>query len=120
MGHIFTLKNTARAFLLAGLIWGMPGVMHAQLGGAGQVGGMGEQGAPAGEFPGQGSAIGQFPPKQQGGITTVEPGKKAPPQDSSNASRSGQPPDMEPGAARGPIPPIGPITPQNPAGSGGY
>jgi hypothetical protein len=46
------LKNTTRSILLAGVMCGMVGAVHAQIrGGPGQVGGMGQGGAPAGEFP---------------------------------------------------------------------
>ena len=41
MSPIFTLKNRVRPILLAGLMCGMAGVVHAQLGEKGEVGGMG-------------------------------------------------------------------------------
>lgn len=52
MERIFILKNAARSILIVGMVCGMAAVVHAQPhGGPGQVGGMGQGGAPAGEFP---------------------------------------------------------------------
>ena len=133
MRSISTLKNIVRPILLAGLMCGMAGVVHAQLGGPGQVGGMGQQGAPAGEFPGQGSAIDQFPPPQ-GGVTTVEPGGPAPQQNipdkktspkKKDASKTPNPADQAPttepaDAAKKPIPPLGPDVPGQSPGAGAY
>lgn len=133
MRHISVLNNIVRPILLAGLLCGIAGVVHAQMGGPGQVGGMGQQGAPAGEFPGQGSAIGQFPPRE-GGVTTVEPGGPAPRQgipdkkayskgkDSSKSPKpTGQPPAAGPAdAAQRPTPPLQPGIPGKPPASGGY
>jgi hypothetical protein len=47
-----SLKDTAQWVLLASLMCGVGGIVHAQIrGGAGQAGSMGQQGAPTGEFP---------------------------------------------------------------------
>lgn len=52
MKHTFILKNIIRSILIAGMVYGMVGAAHAQPhGGPGQVGGMGQGGAAAGEFP---------------------------------------------------------------------
>ena len=53
MKHTPILKNTTRSIFFAGVIvFGMAGIVHAQnLGGPGQIGGMGQGGAPAGQFP---------------------------------------------------------------------
>lgn len=117
MKQSFALKNAARAFLLAGLTYGVSGAVQAQFGGPGSVGGLGQQGAPAGEFPGEGSALDQFrTPPQQEGVTTVEPpnppprqntpGKRAPSMDPSGAAGSAQP---------GQPPSMGPVDPAQPA-----
>ena len=133
MSHISILNNIVRPIVLAGLVCSIAGVVHAQLGGPGQVGGMGQQGAPAGEFPGQGSAIGQFPPRE-GGVTTVEPGSPAPRQgipDKKNSpkgkdsSKTPNPTSQAPAAgpadaAQKPIPPLEPDVPGKPPASGGY
>lgn len=131
MRHISVLNNIVRPILLAGLLCGIAGVVHAQMGGPGQVGGMGQQGAPAGEFPGQGSAIGQFPPREEG-VTTVEPGgpaprqgipdKKTSPKESSKTSNpTRQAPATGPAdAAQRPMPPLEPDVPGKPPASGGY
>jgi len=117
------LKNAVRAILLAGLTYGVSGAVQAQWGGPGSVGGLGQQGAPAGEFPGEGSALDQFrtPPEQEG-VTTVEPpsppprqntpGKRAPSTDPSGVAQPhplGQPSPTGPAdPAVQPIPPLGP------------
>ena len=53
MKHTPILKNTTRSIFFAGvMVFGMAGIVHAQnLGGPGQIGGMGQGGAPAGQFP---------------------------------------------------------------------
>jgi hypothetical protein len=53
MPRTLALKNRTLSILSAGLmVFGITGLLHAQgLGGPGQVGGMGQGGAPAGQFP---------------------------------------------------------------------
>jgi hypothetical protein len=113
MKHSSALKNTAQAILLAGLAYGVSGAVQAQMGGPGSVGGLGQQGAPAGEFPGEGSALDLFrTPPQQEGVTTIEPGKQTVPKDSSGVAQPhplGQPSPAGPAdPAVQPIPPLGP------------
>lgn len=58
MKNIPVLKLVAQSMVGVGFVLGIAGMIQAQTPGPGQVGGMGEGGAPAGEFPsGSGSAI---------------------------------------------------------------
>jgi hypothetical protein len=112
MKHISVLKN-ARSALLAGMVvFGVAGVVHAQIPGPGQVGGMGQGGAPAGEFP---SDRGNVPPTQRNMQGGASPGQDIPEKDPSRDSSQEQRPgstkrdsgagssiSKEPGAAKGP------------------
>ncbi len=101
MKHMSTLKNTIRSILLAGLMCGITGVVHTQtLGGPGQVGGMGQQGAPAGEFPSQ---PGSTAIRQQGNSTPQQamPGQEGSAKNSSGTQGSGS---VRQGAGIGPNP----------------
>ena len=110
MGQSSSFKNVVRTILLAGLAYGS--AVQAQLGGPGSVGGLGQQGAPAGEFPGEGSALDQFRDSQQQGVTTVEPGGQAAPKGSSRVAEPnplGEPSPTRPAdPAEQFIPPVGP------------
>jgi hypothetical protein len=72
MMPVSTLKNMMRHILLAGLMYGVAGVVHAQLDGQ-DVGGMSGQGSLAGPYPGERSAFDVSPPGKKG-ITFIEPG----------------------------------------------
>jgi hypothetical protein len=68
MMPVSTLKKRMRHILLAGLLYGVTGVAHAQLGEQGGIGGMGERGSPA---PGESRA---FEPPGKKGVTFIAPG----------------------------------------------
>ena len=88
MRPIFTLKNRVRPILLAGLMCGMAGFVHAQLGEQREVGGMGEQGSPA---PGESGAF-DAPGKK--GVTFIEPGSPDTEQDMSISNPGRRTPAM--------------------------
>lgn len=119
MKHTFILKNTARSILIAGVVYGMVGAAHAQPhGGPGQVGGMGQGGAPAGEFPyDPGNAT--FNRNMQIGPTPEQdlPAKKGSSKDSSQGQRPA-PIKQDPGA--GPSTSEGSSPSGAPSESGGY
>ncbi|SCY57181.1 hypothetical protein SAMN05216420_10918 [Nitrosospira sp. Nl5] len=133
MKHIPVLKSTQSVLLAGIVVFGIAGVVHAQIrGGPGQVGGMGQGGAPAGEFP---SDRGNALPTQrnmQGGASPGQdmPGKKDPSRDSSQEQRpgstkrdlgAGSSTSKEPGASNSSSTPQDSSTPRTPpSGTGGY
>lgn len=128
MKHTFILKNTFQSILLAGMFFGIVGVVHAQIPGPGQVGGMGQGGAPAGQFPssGPGALPGQpDPSKLQRGSTDEQgmPDKKDSSRDSSQGQGVGLP-KRDSGVGSGVLNPSGgakdPSAPGAPSRPGGY
>jgi len=96
MKHFFKLRNATCSILVAGLICGIPSVVFAQIGGPGQVGGLGEGGAPAGEY------VGERPLPNSGRSMSGQKGSQ------NEASRMRGSNSTEQGAAIGssPIPPV--------------